>query len=140
MRNNIWISMTLFINIFGMLKLITVRAKLHATWIFILVFVLCYGPYYWATLIIVLTHPALVWTRPRCQYSLKNCGIDIPRNSESPVMMRFLIEFILVNWRNDNPTEAENKETSYIKERNKKKTKFSYKTGCSLKLQLYSVK
>lgn len=36
-------------------------------------------------------------------------------------MMRFLIEFMLVNWRNDNPTEAENKETSYIKERNKKK-------------------
>ena len=98
---------------------------------------------YWATLIIVLTHPALVWNRPRCEeskYSLKNCVIDIPRNSESPVMMRFLIEFILVNWRNDNPTEAENKETSYIKERNKKKTKFSYKTGCSLKLQLYSVK
>ena len=31
----------------------------------------------------------------------------MPRKSESPVMIRFLIEFMLVNWRNDNPTEAE---------------------------------
>lgn len=33
----------------------------------------------------------------------------MPRNRESPVMMRFLIEFMFVNWRNDNPTEAGNK-------------------------------
>lgn len=32
--------------------------------------------------------------------------MDTPRKRERPVMKRFLIEFILVNWRNDSPTEA----------------------------------
>lgn len=30
----------------------------------------------------------------------------MPRKSESPVIIRFLIEFILVNWRKDSPTDA----------------------------------
>lgn len=75
---------------------------------------------------IVLTHPAFVWTRPRregFQYSLKNWGTDIPRNSESPVIMRFLIEFMFVNWRNDNPTEAENQETELLCSDKKRKEK-----------------
>lgn len=57
----------------------------------------------------LLTHPACVWTRPLWvgfQYSIKNCGMEIPRKSESPVIMRFLIQFMFVNWRKDNPTEA----------------------------------
>lgn len=56
---------------------------------------------------IIFTQPALVRTRPwrPVQYSLKNCGIDIPRNRDNPVINRFLIEFMLVNCRNDRPTE-----------------------------------
>lgn len=42
-------------------------------------------------------------------YSLKYSGIDNPRKRETPVMKRFLIEFMFVNCRNDNPTEAGNK-------------------------------
>jgi hypothetical protein len=42
-------------------------------------------------------------------YSLKYSGIDKPKKKETPVMKRFLIEFMFVNCKNDNPTEAENK-------------------------------
>lgn len=73
-----------------------------------------------------LTHPAWVWTSPRSlvQYSLKNWGIEIPRKSERPVMMRFLIEFMLVNWRKDNPTEPacrKHENLSKVKRRSRQK-------------------
>jgi len=32
--------------------------------------------------------------------------MEIPRKSESPVIIRFLIEFMFVNWRNERPTAA----------------------------------
>jgi len=38
--------------------------------------------------------------------SLKYWGTDIPRKSESPIMMRLRIEFTFVNWRNEIPTDA----------------------------------
>jgi len=59
-----------------------------------------------------LTHPALVWTRPcreGVQYWSKNWGTDIPRNRVSPMIIRFLMQFRFVNWRNDIPIEAVNK-------------------------------
>lgn len=34
----------------------------------------------------------------------------MPRKSESPVITRFLMQFMFVNWRNDKPTEAGSKE------------------------------
>lgn len=79
-----------------------------------------------------LTHPALVWTRPWCvgvQYSLKNWGTDRPRNSESPVMMRFLIEFMFVNWRKDNPTEAERNSQENVCEMKWKQLKWEWDTS-----------
>ena len=48
--------------------------------------------------------------------------MEIPRKSDSPVIMRFLIQFILVNWRNDNPTEAANKQEIVINDINSMKT------------------
>ena len=44
--------------------------------------------------------------------------MEIPRKSDSPVIMRFLIQFMFVNWRNDNPTEAANKQEVVIKDVN----------------------
>jgi hypothetical protein len=40
-------------------------------------------------------------------YSLKYSGIDNPKKRETPTIKRFLIEFMLVNCKNDSPTEAE---------------------------------
>jgi hypothetical protein len=40
-------------------------------------------------------------------YSLKYSGIDMPKKRATPVIKRFLIEFMLVNCKNDSPTEAE---------------------------------
>jgi hypothetical protein len=40
-------------------------------------------------------------------YSLKYSGIDKPKKRATPVIKRFLIEFMLVNCKNDSPTEAE---------------------------------
>lgn len=37
----------------------------------------------------------------------------MPRKSESPVIMRFLMQFMFVNWRNDKPTEAGSKQGYY---------------------------
>lgn len=56
-----------------------------------------------------LTHPALVWAGPwsaLAVYSRKYSGTDSPKNSETPVMKRFLIEFMFVNCKKDSPTEA----------------------------------
>jgi len=39
-------------------------------------------------------------------YSLKYSGIEKPKKRATPVMKRFLIEFMLVNCKNDSPTEA----------------------------------
>jgi hypothetical protein len=39
--------------------------------------------------------------------SLKYSGIDNPKKRETPVIKRLLIEFMLVNCKNDSPTEAE---------------------------------
>jgi hypothetical protein len=44
-------------------------------------------------------------------YSLKYSGTDKPKKKATPVMNRFLIEFMFVNCKNDSPTEAENKNT-----------------------------
>jgi hypothetical protein len=35
--------------------------------------------------------------------------MDIPRNNVRPMIIRFLMEFKFVNWRNDIPTEADEK-------------------------------
>jgi hypothetical protein len=42
-------------------------------------------------------------------YSLKYSGTDNPKKKATPVIKRFLIEFMFVNCKNDSPTEAENK-------------------------------
>lgn len=42
-------------------------------------------------------------------YSLKYSGTDKPKKRATPVMKRFLIEFMFVNCKNDSPTEALNK-------------------------------
>jgi len=56
-----------------------------------------------------LTHPALVWVGPWRAfelYSLKYSGTENPKKRATPVIKRFLIEFMLVNCKNDSPTEA----------------------------------
>jgi hypothetical protein len=47
-------------------------------------------------------------------YSLKYSGIDMPKNRAMPVIKRFLIEFMLVNCKNDSPTEAEKQKINKI--------------------------
>jgi len=39
-------------------------------------------------------------------YSLKYSGTEKPKKRATPVIKRFLIEFMLVNCKNDSPTEA----------------------------------
>jgi len=39
-------------------------------------------------------------------YSLKYSGMDKPKKRETPQIKRFLIEFMLVNCKNDSPTDA----------------------------------
>jgi len=48
-------------------------------------------------------------------YSLKYSGIDKPKKRATPVIKRFLIEFMLVNCKNDSPTEAEKNITIIIR-------------------------
>jgi len=65
---------------------------------------------------------------------LKYCGTDIPRKSESPVIMRFRIEFIFVNWRNEIPTDAARGKKSRRNKLKKKRKKASpvlfYRSEC----------
>ena len=48
--------------------------------------------------------------------------MEIPRKSDSPVITRFLIQFMFVNWRNDNPTEAASKQENVINDNKQKPT------------------
>jgi len=48
-------------------------------------------------------------------YSLKCSGIDMPKKRATPVIKRFLIEFMLVNCKNDSHTEAEKNMTIIIR-------------------------
>lgn len=47
-------------------------------------------------------------------YSRKYSGMDKPKKRATPVMKRFLIEFIFVNCKNDNPTEALDKKKNIL--------------------------
>lgn len=53
--------------------------------------------------------------------SLKYSGIDKPKKRATPVIKRFLIEFMLVNCKNDRPTEAENNRKISLKWRKKQR-------------------
>lgn len=56
-----------------------------------------------------LNQPALVCAGPCNAFtekSLKYLGIDNPKKRDTPVMKRFLKEFMFVNCRKDSPTEA----------------------------------
>lgn len=64
-----------------------------------------------------LTHPALVWAGPWSALivnSLKYSGMDKPKKRDTPTINRFRIEFMLVNCKNDRPTEAENQQNITI--------------------------
>ena len=47
-------------------------------------------------------------------YSLKYSGIENPKKRATPVIKRFLIEFMLVNCKNDSPTEAERQKGAIV--------------------------
>jgi hypothetical protein len=58
----------------------------------------------------VRTHPAFVCAGPcreLVEYREKYSGMDKPRKSETPMMKRLRIEFMLVNCMKESPTAAD---------------------------------